>query len=43
LAISASALTFFASLPGCTTPADMMRVAAASVLMSTSISFDFGT
>ena len=40
---SAAALRFCGSEPGCTTPADMIRVAASSVLMSTSMILLFGT
>jgi hypothetical protein len=44
LAIPASAATFFCgSEPGCTTPADMIRVAASSALMSTSMILLLGT
>ena len=39
---SAAALRFCGSEPGCTTPADMIRVAASSVLMSTSMILLFG-
>ena len=43
-AVSASAAIFFCeSDPGCTTPHDMIRVAASSALISTSISLLFGT
>jgi hypothetical protein len=43
-AVSASAAIFFCgSEPGCTTPQDMIRVAASSALISTSISLLFGT
>jgi len=44
LAMPASAATFFCgSEPGCTTPADMIRVAASSALMSTSMILLLGT
>ena len=36
-------ICFCGSEPGCTTPADMIRVAASSVLMSTSMILLFGT
>ncbi|MHC2279991.1 hypothetical protein ACVME8_006634 [Bradyrhizobium diazoefficiens] len=44
-AMPASAAAFFGSgaAPGCTTPADMIRVAASSVLMSTSTILLLGT
>src|SRR4051812_28986684 len=44
-AMPASAAAFFESgaEPGCTTPADMIRVAASSVLMSTSTILLLGT
>src|ERR1700722_9330821 len=44
LAVSASAAIFFCgSEPGCTTPADMIRVAASSALISISMILLFGT
>ena len=44
LAIPANAAIFFwPSEPGCTTPQDMIRVAASSVLISTSMILLFGT
>jgi hypothetical protein len=44
LAVSASAAIFFCpSEPGCTTPQDMIRVAASSALISTSMILLFGT
>src|SRR3954469_19499744 len=44
LAMPAKAAIFFCgSEPGCTTPADMIRVAASSAVISTSIILLFGT
>src|SRR3954463_1842764 len=44
VAILASAATFFCcSEPGCTTPADMINVAASSALISISMTLLFGT
>src|SRR5258708_34001884 len=44
LAMPANAATFFCwSEPGCTTPADMIRVAASSALISTSVILLLGT
>ena len=40
---ASAALRFCGSEPGCTTPADMISVAASSVLMSTSMILLFGT
>ena len=44
LAMPARAATFFCgSVPGCTTPQDMIRVAASSAVISTSMTLLFGT